>query len=145
MIKVLFDTSVLVAAIVEPHPIHGQALSWLKRAKKKEFEFLISSHSLAELYAVLTTLPVNPRISPRTACHLIHEDIETSAKIIPLSSADYISTIRRMADLGLSGGCMYDALIAKAANKSGADRLLTFNVDDFKRVWPEGKNIIHLP
>jgi predicted nucleic acid-binding protein len=48
-----------------------------------------------------------------------------------------------MADLGLSGGIIYDALIAKAAQKSKVDHLLTYNVDDFKRIWPEGvKHII---
>ncbi len=55
-----------------------------------------------------------------------------------LSASDYIVLIKRMANLGLSGGVMYDALITRAAEKSGADKVLTFNLDDFKRVWPEG-------
>lgn len=143
--KILFDTSVLVAAVVEPHPMHKRALPWLQRARKKEVEFLVSSHSLAELYAVLTTLPVNPKIGPHVAQRLISEDIEASARIISLSSTDYLATIRNMSELGLTGGCIYDALIAKAAEKSGADRLLTFNVNDFKRVWPAGKEIIAAP
>lgn len=143
--KVLFDTSVLVAAIVEPHPMHSQALPWLKQAKKKEIEFFISCHSLAELYAVLTTLPVHPRIGPQTARRLIREDIETSARIISLSSSDYIATIQQMADLGMAGGCIYDALIARAARKSNIDRLLTFNANDFIRVWPEGEGVIFTP
>jgi predicted nucleic acid-binding protein len=143
--KILFDTSVLVAAVVEPHPMHKRALPWLQRAKKKEVEFLVSSHSLAELYAVLTTLSVNPRIGPHVAQRLINKDIEDTARIISLSSADYASVVRQMSDLGLTGGCIYDALIAKAAEKSEADRLLTFNVDDFKKVWPAGAGVISAP
>lgn len=143
--KVLFDTSVLVAAIVEPHLMHSRALPWLKRARKKEIEFFISCHSLAELYEVLTTLPVYPRISPQTAWRLIREDIETSARIISISSSEYIATIKQMADLGVAGGCIYDALIARAARKSNVDRLLTFNVNDFTRVWPKGEGIIFAP
>lgn len=50
-----------------------------------------------------------------------------------------------MANLGLSGGSVYDALIARSAQKSQVDRLLTLNVDDFKRVWPEGIEKITLP
>jgi len=50
-----------------------------------------------------------------------------------------------MADLGLSGGIIYDALIAKAAQKHSVDRVLTFNTEDFKRVWPEGENYIAIP
>lgn len=143
--KILFDTSVMIAAMVEPHPAHKRALPWLQRAKKKEFEFFVSSHSMAEVYAVLTTLPVTPKIGTHTAYRLISEDIESSARIISLSSTDYASTVRRMAELGLAGGCIYDALIARTAEKSGVDRLLTFNADDFKRVWPEGKGIIFTP
>jgi predicted nucleic acid-binding protein len=43
--KVLFDTSVLVAAIVEAHSRHAGAAPWLRRAKAGEIEFLASSHS----------------------------------------------------------------------------------------------------
>jgi predicted nucleic acid-binding protein len=50
-----------------------------------------------------------------------------------------------MADLGLSGGIVYDALIARAAQKVKADRLLTLNPGDFRRVWPNGERIIASP
>ncbi|MEW6570530.1 MAG: PIN domain-containing protein [Nitrospirota bacterium] len=143
--KILFDTSVLAAAIVEPHPMHPDAFPWLKRAKSGEFDMFVASHTLAELYAVLTTLPVSPGIPPDAARRLIHDDVETTAKIISLSSQDYISTIRNLADLGLSGGIIYDALIVRAAKKSGADKVLTFNVDDFSSVWPEGKSHLVAP
>jgi predicted nucleic acid-binding protein len=144
-VKILFDTSVLTAAIVEPHPMHSHAFPWLKRAKSREFDMFVASHTLAELYAVLTTLPISPRIPPDAARRLIHDDVETTAKIIPLSSQDYISTIKNMADLGLSGGIIYDALIVRAAKKSGTDKVLTFNIDDFSSVWPEGEAHLVVP
>ncbi len=143
--KILFDTSVLLAAIVEPHPLHQTAFLWLKRARWQEFDMLVASHTLAELYAVLTTLPISPRITPGSASHLIHSNIENIAKIVSLSASDYFVLIKRMANLGLSGGVMYDALITRAAEKSGADKVLTFNLDDFKRVWPEGEARITVP
>jgi predicted nucleic acid-binding protein len=143
--KILFDTSVLVAAIVEPHPLHAPAIRWLKRARAKEFDMLIAGHTLAELYAVLTTLPISPKITPGIAGHLIHSDVETLAKMVSLSPLEYSSVVKRMVDLGLSGGVIYDAIIAKAANKSGVDHVLTFNIDDFKRVWPEGGDRLITP
>lgn len=143
--KTLFDTSVLVAAIVEPHPMHNRALPWLQRAKTGELAFFVASHTLAELYAVLTTLPIKPMISPSTAWRLIHDNIEISAKIISLSPSDYQDIIKRVSEFGLSGGIIYDALIVKAAKKSKVERLLTFNINDFKRVWPDGESIITLP
>ena len=47
--------------------------------------------------------------------------------------------------MGLSGGVIYDALIARAAEKAGAERLLTLNGADFRRVWPEGESLILVP
>ena len=143
--KTLFDTSVLVAAIVEPHPMHLRALPWLQRAKTGKIDFLVASHTLAELYAVLTTLPLKPRISPSTAWRLVHDNVEASAKIISLSPSDYKDTVKHMAELGLTGGIIYDALIVKVAQKSGVERLLTFYADDFLRLWPGGESFISIP
>jgi len=143
--KTLFDTSVLVAAIVEPHSMHTRALPWLQRAKAGEIDFFVASHTLAELYAVLTTLPLKPRVSPLTAWRLVHDNVESSAKIISLSPSDYKDTVKHMSELGLTGGIIYDALIVKAAQKSGVERLLTFNADDFIRLWPGGESFIYIP
>jgi predicted nucleic acid-binding protein len=136
--RTLFDTSVLVAAFIEGHPKHERALPWLSKAKAQEFEFVVSSHTLAELYAVLTTLPVKPRISPNVSWRLLHENIEDVAKTVSLSSIEYKAVIKRASELGLSGGIIYDALIAKVAEKSKTERILTFNLKHFGRVW-EGK------
>ena len=143
--KTLFDTSVIIAALVESHPMHDRAFPWLRQAKANEFEFVVAGHTLAELYAVLSTLPIKPRISPLVAQKLIHENIEVSAKIVSLTSVEYSTTIKRLSELGLVGGIVYDALIAKVAEKSKAERLLTLNIKHFKRVWPEGDSIIAVP
>jgi len=51
-LKTLFDTSILVAALIEAHPKHNAAFSWLEKAKASEFEFVISSNTLADIYSV---------------------------------------------------------------------------------------------
>ena len=143
--KILFDTSVILAALVESHPMHKRAFPWLKQARSKKFEMIVASHTIAELYAVLSTLPVKPRISPLTARKLIIENIESISKIISLTPGEYKSVIKQISDLGLVGGITYDALIAKVAEKSKADRLLTLNPDHFNRAWPDGQETIVLP
>jgi predicted nucleic acid-binding protein len=125
--------------MVEPHPMHSHAFPWLARAKCRELDMAVAAHTLAELYAVLTTLPLIPRITPGAARRLIHDNVETTARIISLSSQDYVSMIKNLSDLGLSGGIIYDALIIRAARKANVKKILTFNVNDFKRVWPEGE------
>jgi predicted nucleic acid-binding protein len=143
--KTLFDTSVVIAALVESHPMHERAFPWLKQAKEKQFELIVASHTLAELYAVLSTLPLKPRISPSVAWRLIKENIETIGKVISLTPAEYSSTINSLSEMGLIGGTIYDALIAKVAQKAKVERLLTINTDHFRRVWPEGENKITAP
>lgn len=137
--KILFDTSVLVAAMVERHPMHSHAFPWLVRAKSGEFDMVVAAHTLAEVFAVLTTLPLVPRITPGVARRLIHSNVETTGRIISLSSQEYVSVIKNLSDSGLSGGIVYDALIIRAAQKADVKKILTLNANDFKRVWPEGE------
>lgn len=143
--KTLFDTSVIISGIIESHPMHAKCLPWLQRAKAGELEFIVVSHTLAETYAVLTALPVKPRISPLVAQRLIDNNLRAIARIIPLTTADYWNTIQRMTEMGLSGGIVYDALIATVARRLSVDKLLTLNTDDFRRAWPEGKLVITTP
>ena len=65
--KVLLDSSTLIAAMLPDHVHHGAAQPWLSQAKLATFEFVVSGHSLAEIYAVFTRLPRNPPISPGDA------------------------------------------------------------------------------
>jgi predicted nucleic acid-binding protein len=143
--KILFDTSLIIAALVESHPMHIRAFPWLKKAKAKDFELVVASHTIAETYAVLSTLPIKPRISPSVAWRLISENIVSISKIVSLTPAEYSFTIKQMSELGLAGGITYDALIAKVAQKSKVERMLTLNLEHFTRVWPDGEKIISLP
>ena len=143
--KVLFDTSVLVAGLIESHPAHEKAFSWLCRSGTAEIDFLVAGHSLAELYAVLTRLPLSPKISPGIARRLIRENIEAFARIVTLSAEEYLEVLTNMTELNLVGGVIYDAIIAAVAKKSDCDILLTLNRKDFLRVWPEKSSCILEP
>ena len=135
--RILLDTSVLVAAIVEAHPAHEQALPWLQRTRDGSDSGLVAAHSLAELYAVLTTLPIQPRISPTVAWQLIDHNVLNVLEIISLSHDDYFAAIKRLSDLGIAGGATYDALILQAALRANADQIVTLNEKDFRRVNPD--------
>ena len=143
--KVLFDTSVIVAGLVEAHPNHGRAFRWVKQAIVGKFELVIASHTIAESYAVLSSLPVRPRISSIVARKLLRENIVSICKIISLTPIEYLNTINWLAEKSLVGGITYDALIARVAQKSRVEKLVTMNVDDFMRAWPEGESIIVAP
>jgi predicted nucleic acid-binding protein len=143
--KVLLDTSVLVAALVEAHGAHEQALPWLQRAHRQEGETLIAAHSLAELYATLTRLPLRPPIRPELAWRLIREEIVPYVTVISLSPEDYLNVLEHLSDTGIQGGTTYDALLAYTARKAGAEHLITLNSRHFKKVYPEMVDQIREP
>ena len=134
--RILLDTSVLVAAMVEAHPAHKQGLVWLKRVTDGPDKGVVAAHSLAELYAVLTTLPVHPPISPLDAQQLIKHNVTDRLEIVSLSDQDYIQVIEHLAGLGIVGGATYDALILRAAVNAEVDLVITLNEKDFQRVYP---------
>jgi predicted nucleic acid-binding protein len=143
--KIFFDTSVLLAGMIEAHPRHGVSFSWLKRAKAREFAWGVSAHTLAELYATMTAIPSRPRITPEIARQLVHENIEKEAQVIPLSNSDYFEVIKNMSRLNLFGAVIYDGLIAHGATKFGADHLLTLNHNDFSRLFPQRDSFLIIP
>lgn len=134
--RVLFDTSTLIAAMIEGHPAHSLALPWLQRVKAKTDAGLVAAHTLAELYAILTRLPVNPRISPKLALHLIQKNVFDTCTVVTLSDSDYSALLTHLADLGIIGGAVYDGLLMHAAWIAGVDRVVTLNAHDFRRVYP---------
>lgn len=134
--KILLDTSVLVAAMVEAHPAHERGKAWFNRVTSGTDKGLVAAHSLAELYSILTTLPVHPPISASDAQQLIRQNIVEKLEIVPLSSGDYLQIIEGMAEIGIVGGATYDALILRAAENTKADLVVTLNEKDFCRVNP---------
>lgn len=136
--KVLLDTSTLVAAMLPDHVHHAHALPWLSRAKGGAFEFVCSGHSLAEVYAVLTRLPRTPLIGPDEALRLIRENITSRARVLSLTGDEYAVLIELLARDGVVGAAVYDAVIARVGELAGVDYLVTLNVSDFRRVWPAG-------
>lgn len=142
--RILYDTSVLVAGLVAAHPQHAAAFEWLRKAQTEQVIPLMCVHSLGECYAVLTRLPVTPRIAPETARYLLQHNLTLFTKT-SLSETDYHWAIEHIARLGLSGGIAYDALILKAAHKAKAEKILTLNRRDFVRLCPEKEAFVLSP
>ena len=143
--KALFDTNTLIAALIETHPHHSRAWPWLQKAKQKDITALMGAHSLAEVYSTLTKLPIYPKISPVLAEKLILENIIPHFQIIELDQNDYRTVLHILATNNIEGGATYDALIAHAAFKAQAEKLLTFNVKHFKKVYPAIAHIVEEP
>jgi len=135
--KVLFDTSVLVAALVRSHQFHPNAIAALRRVQNAQDTGWVAMHSIAELYSVLTRLPIKPRIVPTTAWQVIQRDVLALFKIVALSPDDYATVIQQLSEHDLPGGIVYDALIIQAARKINVDNILTLNKKDFIKIAPD--------
>ena len=134
--RVFFDTSVLVAAMVEGHPRHAAAWSWLQRVRQRTDMGFVAAHSLAESYAVLTRMPLHPRISPALAVQLIRTNVLATCEVVALSENDYATLLDHLAEVEIAGGAVYDAVLLYTANKVNVDLIVTLNESDFRRVYP---------
>lgn len=134
--KVLLDSSTLIAAMLPDHVHHHAGYAWLSQAKAGAFEFVVSGHSLAEIYSVLTRMPRTPRISPAEAWQLLADNVTSVAQIVTLTGADYVALVRQLSKQGVAGGPVYDAIIAKAAELAQADQLVTLNEAHFLKAYP---------
>lgn len=142
--KVLYDTSVLIAALLVEHSKHATALSKLELARHGHVQGYLSTHSLAELYSVMTRLPPPLRVTPREALVILADLIEY-IEPVPLVANDYQRAIGLMTQLNLPGGGIFDAVIAQAALKAGVDHLVTFNGKDFVRLGEEISALVRVP
>ena len=127
MARVFFDTSCLVALLHRAHPEFEAVWTWYERAGRAGSEAWTSSHALAEVFAVMTVLPVKPRPTPQVVAAVIREHVDRRLRVQQVGTRDVRWAIERLGNRSLSGGRVYDALHARAALRCRAETLLTLN------------------
>jgi predicted nucleic acid-binding protein len=130
-VKAFFDSSVLVAAFYGAHVHHAASLAAIQTTSKKTAS--CAAHTLAEVYSVMTRLPVRPRISPDQGLLFI-ESIRERFSVVALSEKEYFEVIAAAAGRGVGDGKIYDALILRCAEKSKAEIVYTWNLEDFRQL-----------
>jgi len=131
------DTSVLVAACVRNHPHYSRARPILEAIAAGKDAGVISAHSLAELFSALTSVPVIPRILPAEASAIIAANIRPHFQPAPATVEMHERAVEACLSQGVGGGKIYDALLIECARYSQADRIYTFNLNDFRRLAPD--------
>lgn len=139
---VFFDTSILVAVFYADHPSHDASMAVFRSASTDRA--CCALHTLAELYAVMTRLPVKPMIPPEQGV-LFLESLLERVSVVTLDAEEYHAAIQEAANVGVAGGGIHDALILRCARKSEADRIYTLNRRDFVRLGPELADRIRMP
>ncbi len=108
MTRYAVDTSVAVALLLASHPAHERVSTWAG-----DHALVLSGHALAETYSVLTRLPGDARVDPVDAVTLTDERF---AGAVTLNAGRSRRIHRELAELGIAGGAVYDALVGAAAH-----------------------------
>ena len=131
--KAFLDTSVLVATFYAHHQFHQPSIDLFLRFKKNEA--CCGAHSLAEIYSSLTGRS-RERVSGDEAM-LFLADARERLAIVSLDREEYFKALEASSALGIAGGAIYDAVLARCAIKAKAQAIYTWNAKDFTRLGPE--------
>jgi predicted nucleic acid-binding protein len=131
---IFMDTSVLVCASTPSDPRYDACVELLRTADERGGT--CASHSLAELFSMLTGRPRPLRVAPMEATRIV---AHTSKRFsfVSLTATEYVAAVDGLAGLGHSGGMIYDALILACARKAKATRIYTLNPRHFRLVAPD--------
>lgn len=142
--KVCFDTSVLVAALLQRHPHHAIAFPRLREVHESAVHGHITTHGVAELFATLTALPLKPRLQPWDVKRMIENSVLAHFTVISLGPGDYQDAMNLMVARNASSGAIYDALHIVGARNAGCSSLFTLNIRHFQTLAP-GDSLISSP
>ena len=131
--KEFFDTSVLVAAFWGGHRDHAASIRLLGAANKKQSACAV--HTLAEVYAAMTALPIRPILPPEQVILFVQE-VRDRLTLAPLDENEYFETLQQAANAGFTSGRVYDALILRCAVKVKAQTIYTWNLKHFQAIAP---------
>ena len=131
---IFMGTSVLVCASTPSDPRHETCIDLLWTAETRGG--ICASHSLAELFSMLTGRPRPLRVAPVEAARIVAHTSKRF-RFVSLTAEEYVAAVDGLAGLGHSGGMIYDALIVACARKAKASRIYTLNPRHFRLVAPD--------
>ncbi len=131
---IFLDTSVLIAIAQVSHERHTPSAELWNHCTAQSAA--VSTHTLAEVYNTLSGMAPALRIAPRDAVVAVETFLKRLTPVT-LTADEYIETLRRTANLGHSGGMIYDALHLACARKIGAEQIYTLNARHFRMVAPD--------
>jgi hypothetical protein len=103
-----------------------------------------AAHSLVEVYATVTRMPGDHRLTAAQAM-LFLSTLRERLTVIALDAAETFIALERFAALGIEGGTIYDAMLAFCALKADAETIHTWNLRHFRRCGPEIANRLGTP
>ncbi len=132
----------MVAAFWGDHSDHDASLRVFVEADRETAACGV--HSLAEVYAVMTALPIRPVLAPEQV-FLFVQQVAERMTLVTLDQTEYLEAIRGISDRGIAGGRIYDGLLLACARKSRAETIYTWNVKHFRQIAPDLAERVRTP
>jgi predicted nucleic acid-binding protein len=139
-VSVHFDSSVLVAALVDSDPHHEPCLNLLRKGGASVFV-----HALAETFNTMTGGKLVSRILPSIVSEVLAVSVLPRVQPVTLSAAETIAAMKETEERGVRGGAIYDYLHLVAARKARARQLYTLDFDNFRSFHRTGDPAIVHP
>ncbi len=132
--KAFFDTSVLVPVFYGDHVHHQASLRLFIQFNKESG--CCGAHSLVEVFSTLTRMPGKHRISGAQAMLFVGSICERLS-LITLDGDEYVKALEDSATLGVVGGGIYDAILARCALKAEAETIYSWNARHYAQCGAE--------
>src|SRR5881397_3616206 len=118
----------MVAAVCSWHEHHLRAIEAIGDRLSRKERMIVAAPALIEAYSVLTRLPAPRRLAAREALTLLDTNFVRGATLVALDAPGYRTLVRAAPGEQITGGRIYDGIIAACARKGRARTVLTFNV-----------------
>ena len=105
------DTSVAVPALDAGHAAHRPCVDAVRTLRP-----VLAGHAAFEVHSVLTRMPGGLALDAPTAADLLSRVFGDPAWLTAVQST---ALLRRLGRVGVTGGAVYDALVAEAARVHG--------------------------
>jgi predicted nucleic acid-binding protein len=135
----LVDTNVLLRFVDRSHSLHSSIRIAVQRLRQDGHQLQVTSQNCVEFWNVATR-PVERNgfgLTPPETERLL-QLVERLFPVLPDSSEVYKEWRRLVITFGVSGVQVHDARLVASMKVNGISKILTLNVDDFKRYISEG-------
>jgi len=133
--RLLLDTDVIVAAVVDTHVHHEPSLAIFDQESAR---ICVAAHSYAEAFNTLTRRGDHApfRRSPEDSWAAL-ESVAAASELVGLTPAQTFDAVRSFAAMGGIGARLFDFLIGRAATLAGADTIITWNTRHFRSLFAD--------
>ena len=76
---------------------------------------------------------------------LLLENLRDKLSLVTLNESEYWAALKQCSEIAITGGAVYDALIARCALKAKAEVLYTWNVSHFTRLGDDVARRVQTP